>query len=589
VALHAQSRHTALDVKSFALPLGFLRRQPVLLARFAFASLGRAGATAVSILLIRQFLSAVLNAHHTNALWSVVGLLFLAHLVSALLTYDARVAEQRIVTVVELGTMDRLIRHILGLSVGFFDGRTHGDLMTAIRQDVGNVRQIAMSGATMIIEAILALGLMIAAVSLSPTLAFWAFFVIPLAVLPIGVVARKTVTRSLSIRQKSVAIFDILNQLLHGIRIIKVYEAEGPQAERMREQAQVYFDELVDMEKVRAWAKVALESLSGVSMVAVIIVGGFQVLSNTLGWPELLAFLMAARAVQGPLHNINTAFMDIQRNHASLAHVDALLREQAEVRDEPDAKRMLKAPSKITARDLGFAISGTTVLQGVSFEVRAGEILGVVGPSGSGKTTLLNLLARFYDPTTGAVLFDGEDLRRIKLSDLHDKLAIVTQDPFLFTASIRDNIRLGKPSATDDEIEAAARDAEIHEDILSMPQGYDTIVGHGGRPLSRGEAQRVNIARAILKNAPILLLDEATSSLDSYAEVRVQRALDRLVEGRLAISVAHRLSTLRNATRILVIENGVSVGLGPHSELLERCSTYRRLWESQTLDEVARV
>jgi ABC-type multidrug transport system fused ATPase/permease subunit len=576
-------------VKSFSLPLGFLRREPLLLVRFALSSLGRAGATAVTILLIREFLSAVLNTHDMGALWKVVALLFLAHLVSAFLNYDARIAEQRIVQVVELGTMDRLIRHILSLSVGFYDRRTHGDLMTAVRQDVGNVRLIAMSAATMCIEAILALGLMIAAISLSPALAFWAFFVIPIAVLPIAVIARKTVVRSLAIRQQSVAIFDILHQLLNGIRIIKIYEAEGPQAGRMMRRAQTYFDELMDMEKVRAWAKVALESLSGVSIVAVIIVGGFQVLAGTIGWPELLAFLMAARAVQGPLHNVNTAFMDIQRNHASLAHVDALLREQPDVRDLPDAKPLTHAPSKITARDLGFTINGNTVLQGVSFDVRAGEILGIVGPSGAGKSTLLNLIARFYDPTEGAVLFDGEDLRHIRLGDLHDKMAMVTQDPFLFTASIRDNIRLSKPSASDADVEAAARDAEIHDDVMTMPDGYETIVGHGGRPLSRGEAQRVNIARAILKNAPILLLDEATSSLDSYAEVRVQRALDRLVEGRLAISVAHRLSTLRNATRILVIENGVAVGIGPHAELLERSSTYRRLWESQTMDEVARV
>ncbi len=574
-------------MKSFALPLGFLRREPLLLTRFALASLGRAGATAVTILLIRSFLARVLVAHEISALWGVVGLLFVAHLAAALLNYDARVAEQRLVTVVELGTMDRLVRHILGLSVGFFESRTHGDLMTAIRQDVGNVRLVAMSAATMVIETVLALGLMIAAISLSPALALWAFIVIPLAVLPIAIIARKTVVRSVAVRQKSVAIFDVLSQLLQGIRIIKVYEAEGPQAERTMERAQIYFDELIQMERVRAWAKVALESLSGVSMVAVIIVGGFHVLSGALGWPELLAFLMAARAVQGPLHNINTAFMEIQRNHASLEHVDSLLRERAEVRDEPDAKPLTRAPGVIAARDLGFAINGTTVLQGVSFEVRAGEILGIVGPSGAGKTTLLNLLARFHDPTTGGVFFDGEDLRRLRLADLHDKLAIVTQDPFLFTASIRDNIRLGRAAATDAETEAAARDAEIHDDILAMPEGYDTIVGHGGRPLSRGEAQRVNIARAILKNAPILLLDEATSSLDSYAEVRVQRALDRLVAGRLAISVAHRLSTLRNATRILVIENGVSVGLGPHAELLTNCSTYRRLWESQTMDEVA--
>jgi ATP-binding cassette, subfamily B, bacterial MsbA len=527
----------------------------------------------------------VLTVHDAAALWAVVGLLFAAHLAATMLNYAARIAEQRIVTVVELGTMDRLVRHILGLSAGFFDRRTHGDLITAIRQDVTNIRMIAMSAATIAIEAVLALGLMIAAISLSPILAFWAFLVIPLAVLPIAVLARKTVARSVAIRRKTVAIFDLLHQLLQGIRIIKIYEAEGSQVERTMTRAQTYFDELMRMEKVRAWARVSLESLSAVSMVAVIIVGGFQVLSGTLGWPELLAFLMAARAVQGPLHNINAAFMEIQRNQASLAHVNDVLREQPEVRDAADAEPLRHAPSAIAARELGFTIDGTDVLQGVSFEVRRGEMLGVVGPSGSGKTTLLNLLARFYDPTHGAVLMDGHDLRGIRLADLHDKLAIVTQDPFLFTASIRDNIRLGKPDASDAEVEAAARDAEIHDDVAAMPEGYDTLVGHGGRPLSRGEAQRLNIARAILKNAPVLLLDEATSSLDSYAEARVQRALDRLVEGRLSISVAHRLSTLRNATRILVIENGLSVGLGSHAELLERCSTYRRLWESQVMEE----
>jgi ABC-type multidrug transport system fused ATPase/permease subunit len=383
------------------------------------------------------------------------------------------------------------------------------------------------------------------------------------------------------VRRKSVEIFDMLMQLLQGIRIIKIYEAEKTEAERTVERARGYFDELVNMERVRALARVALESLAGLSMIIVIIAGGFQVMSGRIGWPELLAFLMAARAVQGPLQSINAAFMEIQRHGASLASVDELLHERAEVRDLPDARPLTVPPNTIAVRNLGFAFGDAPVLQDVSFEVRAGEILGIVGPSGSGKTTLLNLLARFYDPTTGAVLFDGQELRGIRLSDLHDKLAIVTQDPFLFTTSIADNIRRGRPGASDSEVAEAARAAEIHDDIMAMPDGYETRVGHGGRTLSRGEAQRVNIARAILKNAPILLLDEATSSLDSYAEARVQRALDRLVAGRLAISVAHRLSTLRNASRILVLENGVVVGLGTHAELLQRSVTYQRLWEAQ--------
>jgi subfamily B ATP-binding cassette protein MsbA len=577
---------------AIALPVELLRREPGLLARFAAASLGRAAMTAASILLIREFLASALGETSGFAsmarrygiqlsLWSFVGLLFLTLLGSTLLTYAARLSEQRLVTVVELGTMDRLIRHILSLSVGFFDRRTHGDIVQTIRQDVTNVRMVVVALTNLILESLQATGLILAAISLSARLAFWAFVLIPVAVLPIVIIARKTLLRSFGVRRKSVAIFDMLLQLLQGIRIIKIYEAEKTETERVAEHARGYFDELIDMERVRALARVALESVASLSMLIVIVTGGFQVMAGTLGWPELLAFLMAARAVQGPLQNVNTYFMDIQRHGASLASVDELLRERAEVRDLPDARPLKAAPHTISVRDLGFSFAGTPVLENVSFDVRAGEILGIVGPSGSGKTTLLNLLARFYDPTTGAVLFDGEDLRGFRLTDLHGKLAVVTQDPFLFTTSIADNIRRGNPGASDREVEQAARAAEIHDDIMTMPQGYETRVGHGGRTLSRGEAQRVNIARAILKNAPILLLDEATSSLDSYAEVRVQRALDRLVEGRLAISVAHRLSTLRNASRILVLENGGVVGLGTHAELLERSPTYQRLWDAQ--------
>ncbi|MFL6247934.1 MAG: ABC transporter ATP-binding protein [Thermoanaerobaculia bacterium] len=564
---------------AIGLPLELLRREPRLLVRFGLASIGRAALTGASILLIRKFLSSALD--QTGGLWSFVGLLLVALLGSSLLTYAARISEQRLVTVVELGTMDRLIRHILGLSVSFFDRRTHGDIVQTVRQDVQHVRIVAVAVTNMVLEALQAIGLLIAAISLSARLAFWAFLLIPVAVLPIAIVARKTLLRSHGVRRKSVAIFDMLLQLLHGIRIIKIYEAEKTETERTIDHARGYFDELVDMERVRALARVALESLAGFSMILVIIAGGFQVLAGKIGWPELLAFLMAARAVQGPLQNINAAFMDIQRHGASLASIEELLSERADVRDLPNARPLPAPPHTISVRNLGFTFGGAPVLEDVSFDVRAGEILGIVGPSGSGKTTLLNLLARFYDPASGAVLFDGEDLRNIRLSDLHDKVGIVTQDPFLFTTSVGDNIRRGKPNATQSEVEHAARAAEIHDDIMAMPEGYDTRVGHGGRTLSRGEAQRVNIARAILKNAPILLLDEATSSLDSYAEARVQRALDRLVAGRLAISVAHRLSTLRNASRILVLENGRVVGIGTHAELLTRSGTYQRLWEAQ--------
>jgi len=566
-----------------------LRPHPGLVARFTFGSLGRAAMTAASIFLIREFLAGVLgqgrafgisiSAH--SALWITVALLLLVSLSAAVCNYDSQVTQQKIIKAIELSTMDRLIRHLLALSVGFVDRKTHGELLQSIRQDVTDMRMVVLSTARIVLEVFQTAGLVAAALSFSLWLSLWAFFLVPVAALPIYVLARRTLARSFQVRSKGVALFDALLQLLHGIRVIKIYQGERAEGERTVERARIYYDELIEMERVQAFARTVLESLAALNVVVVIIVGGLNVMSGRLGWPELLAFLLAMRAVQGPLNNLNNAYLDVQRYTASVFHIEQLLQEKPAIQDRKDARSFSRSPLAITADRVDFAFNQKSVLQNVSFTIHAGETLGIVGPSGAGKTTLLSLVARFYDPTNGQVMLDGEDVRNFRLHDLYAKVAIVTQDPFLFSTSIRENILCGRPDATQEEVEAAARAAEIHDEIMAMPDGYQTVVGQGGRALSRGEAQRVNVARAILKNAPILLLDEATSSLDSYSEARVQRAVDQLAVGRLAISVAHRLSTLRNATRILVLEQGQAVGLGTHKELLANCLTYRRLWEAQ--------
>lgn len=566
-----------------------LRPHPGLVARFTAGSLGRAAMTAASILLIREFLAGVLGQGRAfgfsvsadSALWITVALLLLVSLLAAVFNYDSQVTQQKIVKAIELSTMERLIRQLLRLSVGFLDRRTHGDLIQTIRQDVINMRMVVLSTARIVLEVFLTAGVIATAVSFSLKLSLWAFFLVPLGALPVYMLARRTLARSFGIRKKEVALFDALLQLLHGIRVIKLYQGERAESERTVERARVYFDELIEMERVQAFARIVLESLAALNVVVVIIIGGLSVMSGQLGWPELLAFLLAMRAAQGPLNNLNNAYLDVQKYAASVFHIEQLLQEKPEIQDRTDARSFSGLPLSITADGVDFTFNQKPVLQNVSFTVRAGETLGIVGPSGSGKTTLLSLVARFYDPTNGRVMLNGEDLRNLHLQDIYANLAIVTQDPFLFSTSIRENILCGRPDATQDEVEAAARAAEIHNEIMAMPDGYETVVGQGGRSLSRGEAQRVNVARAILKNAPILLLDEATSSLDSYSEARVQRAVDQLAAGRLAISVAHRLSTLRNATRILVIEQGQAVGLGTHEELLANCLTYQRLWEAQ--------
>jgi ABC-type multidrug transport system fused ATPase/permease subunit len=576
-----------------SLPLATVRREPGLAMRFALASLGRAALTGAAVLLIREFLGGILGREEgiarrltdaygaDAALWGVATALVVCQLGATALAYAAQVTQQRLVAAVELSAMERLIHHLLGLSAGFFDRRTHGELIQTVRQDVSHLRAVAVAAATMVLDALNALALIAAAVLLSPTLALLAFVLVPVAALPVYLVARRTLARSFGVRRKGVALFDVLLQLVRAIRIIKVYQGERVEADRTARRARQYFDELIGMERTRAMARVALESLAALSLVAVIVAGGLQVLGGALGWPELLAFLIAARAAQGPLNNVNTSYMEIQRYGASVSHIEALLAERPDVRDAADAEPIAAPPTRLVAESVGFAFGGTAVLHDVSFELGAGETLGVAGPSGAGKTTLLNLVARFYDPTSGAVRFDDRDLRDLRLGDVYSQVAIVAQDPFLFASSIRENIRCGRPEAADAEVEAAARTAEIHDDIVAMPDGYDTVVGHGGRALSRGEAQRVNIARAVLKNAPVLLLDEATSSLDSFAEVKVQRAIDRLSAGRMTIAVAHRLSTLRGAARILVLDAGRVAGFDTHTALMAGCPVYRRLWEAQ--------
>ena len=575
--------------------VSLFQKRKGLLLRFLATTVATSLLSMAAILLIREFLDGVLgnggglaalvaaSFGPTAALWVVAVLLIATYVASSLVTFDNQVTQQRIVKVLELGMMEKLIRHILGLSVPFFDRQSHGDIIQAIRIDVSQLRTVVLSMARLFLNVCIVIALFGAALMLSVRLTLWSLVVLPLAVIPIVLTARRILARSFAVRRTGYVLYDVILQLLQGIRVIKVFQAEEAEANAAIEKGRAYFDQLIEMVRVRSLASVYLGSLSGLGIVVVIVIGGFDVMNGRLEWPSLLAFLMALRSIHGPINQVNSAYVSVKNNAAAVQRIGEILDARPEVMDVPNARPLVGAPTSIQFDDVSFRYDDEEVLDRVSFEVKAGETVGIVGPSGAGKTTLLNLIARFYDPTSGRVLFDGRDLRDIRLSDLYSRIAVVTQDPFLFSASVADNIAFGRENASREEIEAAARSAGVDDEIRSLPDGYDTKIGIGGHGLSGGQAQRVSIARALLKDAPILLLDEATSSLDSISEVRVQKAIDRLMEGRTTFIVAHRLSTLRNAGRLVVLDSGRLAGVGSHDELLSTCPLYGRLWTAQNV------
>ena len=549
------------------------------------------------IFFIREFLAGVVNEPTGLAgvvagsmgqlavLWISAAMLLITYVCGSLMYYDNQIVVQRMIKVMELGVMERVIRHLLRLSVPFADRQSHGDIIQTVRTDITQMRMVVQSSADIFLEVAVVLGLMATATWISPSLALWVLLVLPVVSLPVFFVAQRLRHRSYMVRQTGYVLFDMILEILKGMRVIKTFQGEEIQTRMSIEKGNAFFDELIEVVRLQALGRVGMESLAGLSVVVVVLVGGFQVIDGRLNWPSLLAFVMAIRVMHTPLNLIHHQYLQVHTYHASVQRIASFLAIEPEVQEQPRARKLQTSPRVITCEDVGFAVGHVDILRDVSFTVMSGETVGIVGPSGAGKSTLLNLIIRLYDPTAGRILFDGNDVKSLRLSDVYDQVAMVAQEPFLFSTTVRENIRCGRPAAGDAEIEEAARAAFIHDEILTMPDGYETAVGVGGRTLSRGQAQRINVARAFLKNAPILLLDEATSSLDSVAEANVQEALDRLLSSRTSFVVAHRLSTLRNADRLLVLDQGTVVGFGSHDQLLCECPLYRRLWESQLLGD----
>jgi ATP-binding cassette, subfamily B, bacterial MsbA len=484
---------------------------------------------------------------------------------------------------VEMKWMRRVLQKLLTLAVRFFDTSSRGDLAMASYYDVKTVRAVTLQFGQMVLYLSQLAGLIVVAWLMSPKLAVIGLLSVPLGAVAVHRLGRQLTEAARKERTHAVTLYDSYLQVSTGIRVIKVACGESQILERARQVSEALLRSVLRETQTQGLARLLLEAVSGLGLIVVLVVGGGDVAAGRMAWQSLLGLLLAVMAVYSPVVGLLQLYGVIRLAIPSLERLNEILRAVPEIQDRPGARRLLQGPHTVELRDLSFTYGAQPVLSGISAVIRCGETIGIVGPTAAGKSTLMSLLLRFYDPTGGAILLDGIDLRNIRHADVMRMSSIVLQEPFLFVDTIANNIRTGRPDATMEEVVAAAMAANVHDEILQMERGYETVVGSGpeARGLSGGQRQRICVAAALLKNAPMLFLDEATNNLDSVSEQKVQSAVDRLMKQRTTFMITHRFSTLRNADRIIVLEQGRMVGFDAHDRLLATCETYRHLWASQ--------
>ncbi len=480
-----------------------------------------------------------------------------------------------------------LFRHLQALPLGYHDTHITGVTISRVINDVSVINDLLSQGLITLVGDVLVLGgIIVVMISLSPWLALLTFTVLPLMLLATRLFTRRAKSAYRRTRTSIAGVVGRLAEDLTGMRVIQAFAQEGAAQTRFEAVNRANRDAQVDANSLSFVFLPAVDFLGMVATGIVLWGGGLAVAQGALTLGTLVAFLTYVSRFFAPIQELSQLYTTMQAAMAGGERVINLLDTEPAVRDALDAVPMPPIQGRVELRGVSFAYrDGHTVLHDVNLTIDAGQTVALVGPTGAGKTSIANLIPRFYDVTSGAVLIDGIDVRSVTQASLRGQMGLVPQDPFLFMGTVRDNIAFGRPDATPAGVEAAARLANAHDFIVDLPLGYETPILEGGANLSIGQRQLLCIARAVLVDPRIVILDEATSSVDTVTEALIQDALGRLLQGRTAIIIAHRLSTIRDADRICVVQGGRVVEQGRHDELLALGGVYKGLYERQFVDQ----
>jgi ATP-binding cassette subfamily B protein len=535
----------------------------------------------------RQAMNRLLPQGLYGTFFAVMACIFAAYLLRAFFMYQVTVIGHGMGTRVEADMRRDVFAHMQELSFSFFDRNRTGILMGRVTNDLFEIVELAHHGPENILTCSLTItGAVIVLLTINWKLALVLIVLLPACIYFSIYQRMRMQNANRAVKQKTGEINAAIESGISGIRTSKAFANEEAEKDKFRAANESFKASKVGYYKAMGLFMAGIEATVGVMQAAVIAFGGLLMMQGELTLVDLLTFTLYVSTFTGPVRKL-AQFMEIYtQGTAGFSRFLELMRTEPEITDAPDAVDLKDVRGEIRYDHVDFSYQdGTEVLRDINVRIRPGETFALVGSSGGGKTTMCHLLPRFYDVTNGAVTVDGLDVRRVTQRSLHRNIGIIQQDVFMFAGTVMDNIRYGRPDASEEEIVEAAKMAEIHEEIMRMPKGYESYIGERGVVLSGGQKQRISIARVFLKNPPILILDEATSALDSVTEQRIQESLDRLSRGKTCIVIAHRLSTIRNADCIAVVEDKGILEMGSREQLLEMNGEYARLERAQAMAE----